>query len=105
MSFQPFKNILLIGADGSLAPVLVKHFSADPAFNLTILPRKGSNTVTSGKAKLVTLPAPYQAEALEPVLKGQDVVINLIRAFDLEAHKTVIDVAVKAGEDLYQFHK
>lgn len=98
MSSQPLKNILLIGANGSLAPILIKHLSADPAFNLTILSREGSNSVTPANTKLVTLPTPYQAEALAPVLKRQDAVIDLIQPFDLEAHKTVIDVAIKAGE-------
>ena len=98
MSSQPLKNILLIGANGSLAPIFIKHLSADPAFNLTILSREGSNSVTPANTKLVTLPTAYQAEALASVLKRQDAVIDLIQPFDLEAHKTVIDVAIKAGE-------
>ena len=97
MSSQPLKNILLIGANGSLATTLTKHISADPAFSLTILSREGSKSVTPPNTKLVKLPAPYQAEALGPVLKHQDAVINLIGPFDLEAHKTVIDAAIKAG--------
>ena len=98
MSSEPLKNILLIGANGNLAPILIKQLSADSTFNLTVLTREGSNAVVPANTKLVKLPAPYQAEALAPVLKGQDAVINLIQSFDLDAHKTVVDAAAKAGK-------
>ncbi|KAL6718002.1 hypothetical protein ACLMJK_004087 [Lecanora helva] len=100
-SLQPLRNVLVVGASGNLAPIIIKTISNDPTFNLTVLSRDGSSSLASANTKLIRLPTPYQADALYSVLKGQDAIINMIPPFDLDAHKTVIDVAIKAGVKRY----
>lgn len=80
-----FKDVLLIGSTGQLAPVLIRYLAYSPQLNLTVLTRS-QPTISHGDVRYISLQSPYKADELTGLLKGKDAVIDLIPAGQLETY-------------------
>ncbi|CAN9341028.1 unnamed protein product [Alternaria alternata] len=95
-TIPPYKNVLLIGAGGSLAAPVLAAFAARSEYNLTILTRHDSSaTFPSGvpvvKANYISL------NSLISAFKGQDAIVSLIGGHALSSQDFFIDAAIRAG--------
>ena len=82
---KSLKDVLLIGSTGQLAPVLIRHLACSPQLTLTVLTRS-QTTCLQCDVRYVSLQTPYKADELAGLLKGKDVVINLIPPGQLETY-------------------
>ncbi|KAI0403536.1 NmrA-like family protein [Xylaria palmicola] len=96
-----FKNILLIGATGSIGRYVLEAIVKDASFNLTILQRQSSKSRIPGHLKTVTITDSYPTEELITVFKGQDVVINCMTTFSVKDQFRMVDAAIVAGVRRY----
>jgi nucleoside-diphosphate-sugar epimerase len=92
----PYKNVLIIGAGGSLGAPVLGAFAARPEYNLTILTRHDSSaTFPPGlpvvRANYVSL------NSLVSAFKGQDAIVSLIGGHALSSQNFFIDAAIRAG--------
>ncbi|KAJ4992464.1 isoflavone reductase [Stagonosporopsis vannaccii] len=90
-----FKNVLLIGASGSLGSVALKAF-LESQYNVTVLTRLGSTSTFPPSVRVVK--ADYNSQSsLEAAMQGQDVVISMVFGAAAGDQNPLIDAAVSAG--------
>ncbi|KAL4976024.1 NAD(P)-binding protein [Aspergillus desertorum] len=99
MAAQSYKNIILIGATGSLGGNLLKSLLSEPAFKVTVLARESSRARSSipPAATVITIADSYPQEDLIRAFQGQDAVVNAITSFSVAEQLRFIDAAVTAG--------
>lgn len=95
---SPFKNIVIIGASGSIGSVVLEAFLKTPSVTVTILQRASSSrTVSSPSARVVTIPDDYPHDSLVAAFANQDAVINCVTTLAVRTQLRIIAAAVEAG--------
>jgi len=89
------KNVLLVGASGTLGPHVLKAFEG-AGFNLTILSRPTSTKTFADDVKVIKKDY-SDAEGLQEAFTGQDAVISLVGPAAMSDQPKLIEAAVKAG--------
>jgi nucleoside-diphosphate-sugar epimerase len=97
----PFKNILLVGAGGSIGSVVLRALLATPSLHVTVLQRASSKSVLPSGLDVVTVPDSYPTEELTEAFRGQDVVVNCMTTLSVADQYRMIDAAVAAGVRRY----
>ena len=93
-----YKNILLVGANGSLGKHILGSLLADKTFNVTVLSRTNSTASFASNVKVIKID--YSDEqALVTALNGQDVVISAIGGEGLSTNfdSTLLKAALRSG--------
>lgn len=92
----PYKNVLLIGAGGSLGAPVLAAFAARPEYNMTIVTRHDSSAIFPSGVPVVR--ANYVSlNSLVSAFKGQDAIVSLIGGHALSSQNFFIDAAIRAG--------
>ena len=84
-------------AGGNIGPAICTALDEDPAFNLSILSRKGSKSKFAPHIKVIPVDGSYPEEELVGAFQGQDAVICVLNPNLVDATKAAINAAVKAG--------
>ncbi|RSM03287.1 hypothetical protein CDV31_010563 [Fusarium ambrosium] len=98
---SPFKNILIIGATGSIGSVVVKALIEEPTFIVTALQRSSSKGKLPSGLKTITIEDSYPSEALVSAFSGQDAIINCMTSLAVGEQLRFIDAAVAAKVKRY----
>ncbi|RSL78313.1 hypothetical protein CEP51_008309 [Fusarium floridanum] len=93
---SPFKNILIIGATGSIGSVVLKALIEEPTFIVTTLQRSSSKGKLPSGLKTITIEDSYPSEALVCAFSGQDAVVNCMTSLAVGEQLRFIDAAVAA---------
>jgi hypothetical protein len=98
----PFKNILIIGATGSIGSYVLAALLAEPTFTVTILKRASSKpTPLPPNTRAITVPDTYPTDDLISAFRGQDVVISCLTTLSTADQFRLIDAAIDAGVRRY----
>ncbi|KAF2461303.1 NmrA-like family protein [Lineolata rhizophorae] len=97
MPSTPFKNILIVGAGGSLGSNLLQGLLAEPTFTVTALQRASSKSQLPASLPIITIPDDYPKEQLVATFTGRDVVVNAMTSTAVGEQKRFIDAAMAAG--------
>lgn len=98
---QPFKNILLIGAGGSIGSTILAALLAEPSLTVTVLQRAGSKSTLPAHLTIITIPDSYPTPALTAAFAGQDAIVNCMTTFSVTDQYRIIDAAAAAGVRRY----
>ncbi|KAL4735444.1 NAD(P)-binding protein [Aspergillus similis] len=103
MATQSYRNIVLIGATGSLGGILLDSLLSEPAFKVTVLARESSRGRASipPAVRVITIADSYPEEDLVRAFQGQDAVVNAITSFSVAEQLKFIDAAATAGVKRY----
>ncbi|KAM6530521.1 hypothetical protein FSOLCH5_000015 [Fusarium solani] len=93
---SPFKNILIIGATGSIGSVVLEALVKEPTFIVTALQRSSSKGKLPSGLKTITVDDSYPSEALVSAFSGQDAIINCMTSLAVGEQLRFIDAAVAA---------
>ncbi|OHE91453.1 hypothetical protein CORC01_13272 [Colletotrichum orchidophilum] len=100
---SPFKNIVMIGASGSIGTVILQALLNAPSITITIVQRISSTTTGTSTAtslppstRLITIPDTYPDSSLVAAFAGQDAVINCMTTLAVNTQLRIISAAVKA---------
>jgi uncharacterized protein YbjT (DUF2867 family) len=96
-----FKNILLIGASGSIGSVVLEALLKEPSFNVSLLQRKSSKAKLPDHLNTITITDSYPTEELVAAFRGVDVVINCMTTVSVAEQFRMIDAAVAVGVQRY----
>ncbi|XXG98003.1 hypothetical protein Hte_004319 [Hypoxylon texense] len=96
-----FRNILLIGASGSIGTVLLSEFQREPGFTVTILQRASSKFQPPAHVKVISIADSYPTDDLVTAFKGQDVVVNCMTTLSVADQFRMVDAAIAAGVRRY----
>ncbi|KAF3020165.1 hypothetical protein E8E14_009809 [Neopestalotiopsis sp. 37M] len=96
-----FKNILLIGATGSIGSIVLEALAKDGSFTLTLLQRASSTAKLPEKHKIISIADSYPTEELIQAFKGQDVILNCMTSLSVMDQFRMIDAAISAGVRRY----
>ena len=77
MSANNYKNVVLLGATGTVGKYVLPELLADPSFNVTVLSRTDSKAVFASNVNVVKIDYSDTA-ALTKALTNQDVVISTV---------------------------
>lgn len=98
----PFKNVIVIGAGGSIGRYAMAALLAEPSLNVTILQRASSKPLADHpNVPTITVPDGYPTEAVIPAFQGQDVVISCLTTMSVADQYRLIDAAIAAGVRRY----
>lgn len=89
--------MVIIGAGGKLGPSIVKAFTSDPTFTVSILARHSSTSTFPSHITVHRVADDYPESDLLAAFKGQDAVISTIATANAAQQKSIIDTAIKAG--------
>jgi nucleoside-diphosphate-sugar epimerase len=101
MSKAAFKNILLVGAAGSMGSVMLTALQAEPSFTVTVLRRESSKAAAPEGIRSVTVPDSYPTADLVAAFRGQDVVVNCMTSLSVADQLRMVDAALEAGVQRY----
>ncbi|KAF4972572.1 hypothetical protein FSARC_845 [Fusarium sarcochroum] len=93
---SPFKNILIVGATGSIGSVVLQALVDEPTFTVTALQRSSSKGKLPSSVRVVTIDDSYPSEALVSEFSGQDAIINCMTSLAVSDQLRFIDAAVTA---------
>ncbi|ETS85257.1 hypothetical protein PFICI_03282 [Pestalotiopsis fici W106-1] len=96
-----FKNILLIGATGSIGSVVLEALTKELSFTLTVLQRASSKAKLPEHLRAVIIADSYPTEDLVQAFKGQDVIVNCMTSLSVMDQFRMIDAAISAGVKRY----
>ena len=96
-----FKNILLIGATGSIGTVILQALEKEPAFTLTILQRASSTAQMPAHLETIRIRDDYPSTDLVAAFRGKDAVINCMTTLAVADQFRMIDAAIAAGVRRY----
>ncbi|KAH6613659.1 hypothetical protein B0J18DRAFT_469998 [Chaetomium sp. MPI-SDFR-AT-0129] len=99
----PFKNILLIGATGSIGSYVLTALLAEPSLTITVLKRASSTHTTPlpSHIRTITVPDTYPTDAVTAAFHGQDAVICCLTTLNVADQFRLIDAAIAAGVRRY----
>ncbi|VUC35281.1 unnamed protein product [Clonostachys rosea] len=90
------KNIVIVGASGSLGSVVFDKLVASGKFNIKVLRRHGSKSTFAPGINVVNVD--FQSlESLKEALKGQHAVVSTVGTELLAGQKLIIDAAIAVG--------
>lgn len=99
---SPFKNIVIIGASGSIGSIILEAFLNTPSATITILQRASSSkTAFSPSARVITIPDDYPHDSLVAAFANQDAVINCVTTLAVRTQLRIISAAAEAGVRRY----
>ncbi|KAG6363936.1 hypothetical protein INS49_009039 [Diaporthe citri] len=99
---SPFKNIVIIGASGSIGSIILEAFLNTPTVTTTILQRASSSRAASPpSAHVVTIPDDYPHDPLVAAFANQDAVINCVTTLAVRTQLRIIAAAAEAGVRRY----
>lgn len=98
---SPFKNIVIIGASGSIGGIILKAFLNTPSVTITILQRASSSKTAFPPARVVTIPDDYPHDSLVAAFANQDAVINCVTTLAVGTQLRIISAAAEAGVRRY----
>jgi nucleoside-diphosphate-sugar epimerase len=98
---SPFKNVLLIGAGGSIGSIVLKALLDEPSLSVTVLQRASSTSKLPSHVNIITVADTYPTSELVPAFKGQDAIINCMTTFSVTDQYRIIDAAIAAGVRRY----
>ena len=92
------KRIALVGADGSLGPVLVNALASSGKFTVTVLKRTSSNSQSKypSSVHVTRISDSFPHDELVNALKGKDALVVSIRGL-VDLQKRLADAALEAG--------
>ncbi|KAJ4306801.1 hypothetical protein N0V88_000168 [Collariella sp. IMI 366227] len=99
----PFKNILLIGATGSIGRYILSALLAEPSLTITILRRASpsSSSTATPNIRTITIPDTYPTADLTAAFRGQDAIISCLTTLSTHNQFRFIDAAIAAGVRRY----
>ncbi|RYP55160.1 hypothetical protein DL768_000154 [Monosporascus sp. mg162] len=100
----PFKNILLIGASGSIGSVVFEALQQEPSFILTVLQRHSSKAKLPSHLRVTTIADSYPTDELVAAFTGQDVIVNCMTSLSVADQFRMVDAAIAAGALNSVFH-
>ncbi|KAK1996280.1 NmrA-like family protein [Colletotrichum falcatum] len=96
-----FKNVLLIGATGSIGSFVLAGLETQSNFTVTLLQRSSSKAKLPSHLKTITIADTYPTEELVQAFANQDVVVNCMTSLSVADQFRMIDAAVVAGVRRY----
>lgn len=96
-----FRNILLIGATGSIGNVVLQALAKEPTFTLTILQRASSTAQMPAHLDTIKIGDDYPTTDLITAFRGKDAVINCMTTLAVADQYRMIDAAIAAGVRRY----
>jgi nucleoside-diphosphate-sugar epimerase len=101
----PFKNVLLIGATGSIGSYILRALLSTPSLTTTILTRASSKRAPTlppnTTVRTITVPDEYPTDELITAFRGQDVIISCLTTLSVADQFRMIDAAIAAGVRRY----
>jgi len=97
---RPFKNVLIIGASGSIGSVITKALLAEHSLTVTALQRTSSKAILPGGLRLIMIDDDYPDADLIAAFRGQDVILNTLNmglASAAAQQERFVDAALAAG--------
>lgn len=91
---SPIKNIIVIGASGSIGPYIVSAL-LNNGFSVSVLTRSGSSAAFPSAVTVHR--TDYSAPSLLEAFRNQDVVVSTIATLSTYQQASIIDAAVSAG--------
>jgi nucleoside-diphosphate-sugar epimerase len=98
---SPFKNVLLVGAGGSIGSVVFEALLAEPTLSVSVLKRESSKAELPAHIPSHTVPDSYPTEALVAAFRGHDVIVNCMTSLSVADQYRLIDAAITAGVRRY----
>ncbi|KIN03226.1 hypothetical protein OIDMADRAFT_18549 [Oidiodendron maius Zn] len=89
------KNVVIIGASGTVGKLVLEAFVDAPQFNVTLLSRSSSDATFP--AGFTVRKSDYSEADLVAAFKGQDAVVSVVGLAGFGDQKKFIDAAVSAG--------
>ncbi|TVY83400.1 Isoflavone reductase-like protein [Lachnellula suecica] len=93
------KNVIVIGANGSIGASIFKALVDSSKFNVSVLARPESTAEYAANIKVFR--SDYSDSSLVEVFKGQDAVVSALGAAGMFEQIKIIDAAVQAGVKRY----
>ncbi|KAJ4256019.1 hypothetical protein NW762_009093 [Fusarium torreyae] len=93
---SPFKNILIVGATGSIGSIVLQALVNEPSFTVTALQRSSSQGKLPSNVRVVTIDDSYPSEALISAFSDQDAIINCMTSLAVNDQLRFVDAAVTA---------
>lgn len=98
---SPFKNVLLVGASGSIGSVVLKALLESSSLEVTVLQRESAKSSPPASVKVIRISDSYPQADLEKAMKGQDVIVNCITTTNVSEQYRFIDAAIAVGVKRY----
>lgn len=93
---SPFKNILIVGATGSIGSIILQALIKEPSFVVTALQRSSSKGKLENIVNVITIDDSYPSDALVSAFSDQDAVINCMTSLAVNDQLRFVDAAVAA---------
>jgi hypothetical protein len=93
---SPFRNILIVGATGSIGHIMLDALVKEPSFNVTALQRSSSKGKLPSNVRVITIDDSYPSEALVSAFSGQDAIVNCMTSLAVSDQLRFVDAAVDA---------
>ncbi|SPJ77917.1 related to 2`-hydroxyisoflavone reductase [Fusarium torulosum] len=98
---SPFKNILVVGATGSIGSIMLQALVNEPSFTVSALQRASSKGKLPAKVRVITIEDSYPSDALVAAFSGQDAIINCMTSLAVSDQFRFVDAAVDAKVKRY----
>jgi uncharacterized protein YbjT (DUF2867 family) len=95
MSSSILKNVVLVGASGSIGKVILDALVQAPQLHITVLTRSSSSHTFP--ANVTVRPSDFSEADLTAAFKGQDAVISAVGATAFAEQKKFVDASIAAG--------
>ncbi|RFN49906.1 hypothetical protein FIE12Z_5805 [Fusarium flagelliforme] len=93
---SPFRNILIVGATGSIGAIMLDALVKEPSFNVIALQRSSSEGKLPSNVRVITIDDSYPSEALVSAFSGQDAIVNCMTSLAVSDQLRFVDAAVDA---------
>ncbi|KAL4731315.1 hypothetical protein ACLX1H_000280 [Fusarium chlamydosporum] len=93
---SPFKNILIVGATGSIGSIMLDALVKEPSFNVAALQRSSSKGKLPSSVRVITVDDSYPSDALVSAFSGQDAIVNCMTSMAVSDQLRFVDAAVDA---------
>ncbi|PTB65733.1 NAD(P)-binding protein [Trichoderma citrinoviride] len=90
-----YKNVVIVGASGSIGKIILEGLITAGGFDLTVVSRKDSSATFPPDVNVYK--SDFTDSDLQSAFKGQDVVISAVGAAGLGEQKRLVDAAMSAG--------
>jgi nucleoside-diphosphate-sugar epimerase len=93
---SPFRNIIVVGATGSIGSIVLQALLNEPSFTVTALQRASSKSKLPSNVRVITIDDSYPLDALVSAFTGQDAIVNCMTSLAVSDQLRFIDAAVTA---------
>lgn len=93
---SPFRNIIIVGATGSIGSIVLQALLNEPSFTVTALQRASSKSKLPSNVRVITIEDSYPLDALVSAFTGQDAIVNCMTSLAVSDQLRFIDAAVTA---------